>query len=159
MCFYTDGVVEARVDGELFGAERLAGLIGDLGPDASAAALLDRVEEVTHAHPDDMAACLLRIEGDAQPPLLLLEELELDRREAARGRAERFLLAGGVDACEIESVLSSVRASAARDGSVLLALHPKDAEHPPRVTLHAQNVSTLEPTTRPRTATAGGIPT
>jgi serine phosphatase RsbU (regulator of sigma subunit) len=155
ICFYTDGVVEARVRGELFGAPRLGELIADLGPDASAAALLDRVEGETEMHPDDMAACLLRVEGDEQRPVMQVEELELDRREAGRGRAERFLLAGGLDPLEIETVLASVRASVARHGRVLLALHLGDGS--PRVSLHPQNVTTLEPPTRPQTATAGGI--
>jgi hypothetical protein len=155
ICFYTDGVVEARVRGELFGAQRLGELIADLGPDASAAALLDRVEGETEVRPDDMAACLLRVEGDEQRPVIQVEELEMDHREAARGRAERFLLAGGLDPLEIETVLSSARASVARHGRVLLALHLGDGS--PRVSLHPQNVTTLEPPTRPQTATAGGI--
>jgi serine phosphatase RsbU (regulator of sigma subunit) len=155
ICFYTDGVVEARVRGELFGAARLGELLAELGPDASAAALLDRVEGETETHPDDMAACLLRVEGDEQRPVMHVEELELDRREASRGRAERFLLAGGLDPFEIETVLASVRASVARHGRVLLALHL--GEGSPRVSLHPQNVTTLEPPTRPQTATAGGI--
>jgi hypothetical protein len=155
ICFYTDGVVEARVRGGLFGAQRLGELITALGPDASAAALLDRVEAETELRPDDMAACLLRVEGDERRPVLQVEELELDGREAARGRAERFLLAGGVDPLEIETVLASVRASVARHGRVLLALHL--GEGAPRVSLHPQNVTTLEPPTRPQTATAGGV--
>jgi serine phosphatase RsbU (regulator of sigma subunit) len=155
ICFYTDGVVEARVRGELFGTPRLGELIADLGSDASAAALLDRVEGETEMRPDDMAACLLRVEGDEQRPVIQLEELELDRREAARGRAERFLLAGGLDPLEIETVLASARASVARHGRVLLALHRGDGS--PRVALHPQYVTTLEPPTRPHTATAGGI--
>ncbi|HEX7609793.1 MAG TPA: PP2C family protein-serine/threonine phosphatase, partial [Solirubrobacteraceae bacterium] len=155
ICFYTDGVVEARVHGELFGPARLRELITDLGEQASAAALLDRVEGETEMRSDDMAACMLRVEGDEQPPSLHVEELELDHREAARGRAERFLLAGGLDPLEIETVLASVRASVARHGRVLLALHLGDGA--PRVSLHPQNVATLEPPTRTQTATAGGI--
>jgi serine phosphatase RsbU (regulator of sigma subunit) len=155
VCFYTDGVVEARVDGQLFGAPRLAELICDIRPEASAAALLDSVEGATDARSDDMAACLLRIEGDAQAPVMRVEELELDRREAARGRAQRFLLAGGLDPLEIETVLASVRSSVARQGRVLLSLHLGDG--PPRVSLQDQNVTTLEPPIQPRTATAGGI--
>jgi hypothetical protein len=157
ICFYTDGVVEARVQGRLLGAPRLGELITELGQDASAAALLDSVEAETELRPDDMAACLLRVEGDEQRPAIQVEELELDGREAARGRAGRFLLAGGVDPIDIENVLASVRASVARHGRVLLALHLGEGE--PRVSLHPQNVTTLEPPTRPQTATAGGMPT
>jgi hypothetical protein len=156
VCFYTDGVVEARVHGRLFGAPRLGELIAELGPDASAAALLDSVEAETELRPDDMAACLLRVEGDERRPAVRVEELELNDRESTRGRAERFLLAGGLDPLEIESVLASVRASVARHGRVLLALHLDEGA--PRVSLHPQNVTTLEPPTRPQTATAGGIP-
>ena len=82
VCFHTDGVTEARVGGELFGAERLARTLAVLGPGATASALLDRVAEETDARPDDMAACLLGVEGGAAAPVVLLEELELDREEA-----------------------------------------------------------------------------
>jgi hypothetical protein len=79
ICFHTDGVTEARVAGELFGAERLARTLAELGPQATASALLDQVAEETDARPDDMAACLLNVEGGAAAPTILVEELELDR--------------------------------------------------------------------------------
>jgi serine phosphatase RsbU (regulator of sigma subunit) len=56
VCFHTDGVTEARVGRELFGDERLARTLAELGPQAMASALLERVAEETTARPDDMAA-------------------------------------------------------------------------------------------------------
>ena len=67
-CFYTDGVIEARVGRELFGARRLRRTLGELDGDASASAVLDQVAEQSDRHPDDMAACLLRVEGDELAP-------------------------------------------------------------------------------------------
>ena len=60
MCFYTDGVVEARAGGELFGAERLAEALGELGETAARSAARPRGRRRS-TRPDDMAACLLDI--------------------------------------------------------------------------------------------------
>jgi hypothetical protein len=109
VCFYTDGVTEARVGGELFGVRRLEHTLAELGPDATATALLDRVTEETDRRPDDLAACLLHIEGDRSAPTVQIEELELDRRETSRDRAARFLLAAGVDPAEIAGIIDSVQ--------------------------------------------------
>jgi serine phosphatase RsbU (regulator of sigma subunit) len=141
-CFYTDGVIEARVGQELFGARRLEQTLAELGPQTPASTVLDRVAERSDRHPDDMAACLLRIEGDQLAPAVEVEELELDRRDLARGRAERFLLAGGVNPAEIGEILGSVRAQVARHGGVVLELHL--AEGPPWVALRPQNVARLQ---------------
>jgi serine phosphatase RsbU (regulator of sigma subunit) len=142
-CFYTDGVIEARVGGELFGAGRLERTLAELGPDATAPALLDRVAAETERRPDDMAACLLRVEGDPCEPTVQVEELELDRREAARDRAERFLLAGGVDPGEVAKVIGSVQTAVARHGGIVLELHLGDG--PPEVALREHNVARLHP--------------
>ena len=45
VCFYTDGVVESRVGGELFGQSATGTRTRELEPDATASALLDRVTE------------------------------------------------------------------------------------------------------------------
>ncbi len=63
ICFHTDGVTEARVGAELFGAQRLTQTLAELGPRTSAQELLERVAAQTDARPDDMAACLLSVEG------------------------------------------------------------------------------------------------
>jgi hypothetical protein len=145
-CFYTDGVVESRVRGELFGAGRLSRALSGLGADATAAGLLDRVAEESDRRPDDMAACLLNVDGGAAAPTVQVEELELDRREAGRDRVGRFLLAGGVEPEEIGEVLDSVRAATERHGSVVLELHR--GEGAPEIALRKNNVSLLHMSTR-----------
>jgi hypothetical protein len=148
VCFYTDGVLDARVGGQLFGVRRLKLALAGLGPDATASSLLDRVAEESDQRPDDMAACLLRVEGDRSAPSVRVEELELDRREAERDRAGRLLLARGLDAGEVEHIIRSARNAVARDGAVVLELHL--GEGPPEVTLRPQNVMPFEPTIRAR---------
>jgi serine phosphatase RsbU (regulator of sigma subunit) len=151
-CFYTDGVIEARVGPELFGAPRLERTIADLGPEADAATVLDRVAEQSDRHPDDMAACVLHIDGEQIAPQVELEELELDRRDVERGRAERFLRAGGVQADELAEILRSVRTAVGRHGGVVVELHLGDGR--PEVVLRPQNVALLHP---PALATAEAV--
>ncbi|HWX96236.1 MAG TPA: PP2C family protein-serine/threonine phosphatase [Solirubrobacteraceae bacterium] len=146
VCFYTDGVVDARTRGELFGARRLKAALAGLGAGASASALLDRVAEETDQRPDDMAACLLRIEGDGSAASVQAEEVELDRGEVARDRVERLLLARGFEMQEIEQIMASARRAVAREGAVVLELHLGDQR--PEVALRPQNVALFEPTIR-----------
>ncbi len=142
-CFFTDGVVEARVGGELFGAERLADALAALGPQATASALLDRVADETDRRPDDMAACVLSIEGGAGSPSIVLEELELDQEEVASDRPEHLLLAYGVAPEEIAGLISAARAEVRQNGSVILELHLNESR--PQLALRRDNVSLLQP--------------
>jgi Stage II sporulation protein E (SpoIIE) len=153
VCFHTDGVTEARVGGELFGEERLSRALAELGPGATAAALLDRVAEETDARPDDMAACLLGLEGGVGAPRALSEELELDREQAADDRTERFLLACGVRRGEIAELVSSARATAGRAGTVLIELSFRDGS--PVLALRRENVALLH---APRARAGVGVP-
>lgn len=149
--FYTDGVTEARVGRDLFGVERLAGVLSELGPEATAAALLDRVAEATDRRPDDMAACLLHLEGGAATPTVLVEELELDREEAMSERTEQFLRACGVASAEAAEVMRSAQAIAMRSGTVLLELRLGDG--PPEISMRRDNVALLHtPSVPPRAA-------
>ena len=88
--------------------------------------MLERVAAQTDARPDDMAACLLSIEGGTGAPTVLVEELELDRDEAASDRVEPFLLACGVPRGDIAELLRSARAVAERSGAALLELRLGD---------------------------------
>ncbi|HTD58493.1 MAG TPA: PP2C family protein-serine/threonine phosphatase, partial [Solirubrobacteraceae bacterium] len=148
VCLHTDGLTEARVGSELYGSERLADALAELGAGASASALLERIAAETSARPDDMAACLLRVEGGAQAPKVLQEELELDHDELAGDRIERFLLACGVEPYELSELIATARGVAGRVGSVLLELRLGDG--PPEVALLREKVAMLaKPNARP----------
>jgi hypothetical protein len=141
VCFYTDGVTEARIGSELFGAQRLADTLAELGPHASAAAVLERVAERADARPDDMAACVLGVEGDDDAPTALVEELEVDRDEAASDRTVRFLLACGVEPADVADAVDSARVAAGRAGTVVFEL--RRGNGPPQLTLRREHLSYL----------------
>ncbi|HEY2537534.1 MAG TPA: PP2C family protein-serine/threonine phosphatase [Solirubrobacteraceae bacterium] len=155
ICFHTDGVTEARVGDELFGARRLTQTLAELGPRASAPELLERVAAQTDARPDDMAACVLSVDGSKAAPGVLVEELELDREQAGGDRIEPFLLACGVPRGEIAELVGSTRAVAERSGSALLELSLTGAA--PEVTLRRDNVALLHPPQVGRRARLGGV--
>jgi serine phosphatase RsbU (regulator of sigma subunit) len=154
VCFHTDGITEARVGSELFGTQRLRRTLAALGPEATASALLDRVAEEADMRPDDMAACLLSIEGGTAAPMVLVEELELNAEEAANDRTERFLLACGIQRSQIAPLVRSARIEAKRAGTVLLEV--RIADGPPKVTLRCNNVAPLH-TARARQRAALGV--
>lgn len=156
ICLHTDGVTEARVGAELFGAERLTHTLAELGPRATAPELLERVAAQTDSRPDDMAACLLSVEGGEGAPRVLVEELELDREQASGDRIEPFLLACGVPQGEIAELVHSTRVVAERSGSALLELSLTDGA--PEVTLRRDNVALLHPPQVGRRAGLGGAP-
>jgi hypothetical protein len=70
-----------------------------------------------------------------------VEELELDRDEAASDRAERFLLACGVERHALVDLVRSARAMAGSAGTVLIEL--RLASSPPEVALRRDNVAFL----------------
>ena len=102
--FYTDGLADARSGGVLFGRERLAEVLAELGPAADARAVLDAVIARTDQRPDDMAGCLLHLPGDSRPPVVLAEELEIDPDEDVAEHVDRFLSAAGVARSEVAGV-------------------------------------------------------
>ncbi|MCW3018592.1 MAG: hypothetical protein JWN10_900, partial [Solirubrobacterales bacterium] len=139
ICFHTDGVTEARVGNDLFGSERLLDTLAELGPSATAPALLERVAERADERPDDMAACLLHIEGTEQPPTVLVEELELDRDEATSARTERFLRACGLARAEVSETLRTAAIAAGRAGTIVLEVRRGDGA--PEVSLRRENLA------------------
>jgi hypothetical protein len=138
LCFHTDGVTEARVGEDLFGDKRLAGALSDLGRHASAAELLDSVAQRTDLRPDDMAACLLRVEDGTGPPAILRELVELDGSSIASGRAERFLRASGMTPPAAAAAIDSVRGELDRRDSAVLELSLGDG--PPQILRKNDNV-------------------
>ncbi len=141
ICFYTDGLTEARVGSELFGTVRLVDTLAELGPQATAAEILARVAERADTRPDDMAACVLSVEGGDDAPAVLVEELELDRDEVASERTERFLDACGVERRAAAELIQSVRAAAGRAGTVVLEVRLGDG--PPLLTLRRDQLAYL----------------
>ena len=141
-CFFTDGVIEARVGGELFGDARLAQALRSLGSRPSAGELLDRVAELTDRRPDDMAACLSGVDGEPRTPRVLSEELLLEGRHGELARARRFLRAVGLPKDEIDSALRAATALAAGDGGAAL-LHVDLGGERPRVTPIHDNIAPL----------------
>lgn len=145
VCLYTDGVTEARLGAELYGNERLRGALAELGAGARASDLLDRVAQQTDQRPDDMAACLLSIAGGAEPPRVLVEELQLDAERAGVARVAQFLVACGVRQVQVEGVLKAVRAEALRSGSAVLQVRPASgAADDPQVSVRPNNLARLD---------------
>jgi serine phosphatase RsbU (regulator of sigma subunit) len=139
ICFHTDGVTEARVGADLFGSERLVSTLAELGPSATAPALLERVAERVDARPDDMAACLLHVEGGEPAPSVLVEELELVRNEATSARTEGFMLACGVPRAEVAEALRTAAIAAGRAGTIVLEVRRRDGA--PEVSLRRENLA------------------
>jgi len=142
VCFYTDGVTEARVGSDLFGSERLVDALTDLGEQATAGALLDVVCERADARPDDMAACVLSVQGEDDEPRVLLEELELDREQARSERAARFLRACGVPRDELAQAIVSASSAASGAPTVLLEVRPGTGA--PEVALRRERLAYLD---------------
>lgn len=119
-CFYTDGLIEARVDGALLGEERLVETLGELGPSATAEALLERVREVADETRDDTAACIVSATGPAHVRDFRVEELELDLEKLDDPVGEHFLAACAVPREEAAGALARARPIAREFGSALL---------------------------------------
>ena len=146
VCFYTDGLVEARRRGELFGEERLRRTLAELGPGAGAEALLNRVAEQCDHRPDDMAACVLGFAGDALAPVAREEELEVGRRELGGARPAGFLLACGVDEAALPRVLAA--ATAALEHADAAVMRVSIGDGPPTVQVRpreSERLSALQP--------------
>jgi serine phosphatase RsbU (regulator of sigma subunit) len=124
LCFHTDGVTEARIGAELFGAARLARTLAALEPSAGAVALLDSVAAQSDARPDDMAACLLHVHAGAGAgaPAISRERVELEEGSLARGRVERFLHDSGFEPARAAAIVDAARAELTRASSVTLEL-------------------------------------
>jgi hypothetical protein len=125
VCFYTDGVLEARVRDERFGYRRLTRALSGMGARADARELLDQVGQEADGSSDDMAACVLRVaqhvaavpEGEE---IHRLEELEISRKGLHGREPAEFLAACGVPSDQIEALVEEFRATGDRLGGGLL---------------------------------------
>jgi phosphoserine phosphatase RsbU/P len=90
-CFFSDGLVEARRDGQVLGREHLREMLASLGPHPHAEQLLAAVDEICEQVPDDMVACVLSADSDAADERIHVEELEVDAELLGGSNVERFL--------------------------------------------------------------------
>jgi hypothetical protein len=116
-------------------------VVAELG-DGSATTLLERVAEASERRPDDMAACLLRVEGNASRGCSRIEELELDDSAVARESASRFLAACGVGAAPTAEILGSASLTPGRAGSSILRV-VRIGDEEPQAELYEQDVAAL----------------
>ncbi len=117
---FTDGLLEARVDGGLLGRDRLSELLEELGDDATARGLVDSVNREARVMSDDIAAVVIQPTNAATAGLFRTEQLELTARELDTDIAERFLEACGVSSVDLESALYDARMISDRFGGVIL---------------------------------------
>jgi hypothetical protein len=120
VCFFSDGLIEARCKEEMLGRERLSELLTALGPRPDAAKLLARVRAQTLATPDDMAACILAPEMTLIAAHTHVEELEVDARALGAAHVRRFLESSLIDIADIERALARASDIAAVFGTALL---------------------------------------
>jgi hypothetical protein len=123
-CFFTDGLVEARLGEKMIGRGRLTELVTELAPGEGAQLLLKRLAAAADRAPDDMAACLVRTHDDAADTRdLRIEELETDAEELRSDRVLTFLTACGIPEASAREALSGARAKASEFGGAVLRVH------------------------------------
>ena len=119
-CLFTDGLMEARVDGGILGRERLEELLAELGGGATASGLISSVREEARVLSDDIAAVVIQPTTAATAGLFRTEQLELSTRELDGPMAANFLESCGFSEVETEAAIYDARALAERFGGVIL---------------------------------------
>jgi hypothetical protein len=126
-CFFSDGLVEARREGQQLGREHLASLLAELGPKPAARELIERVRAAAQGASDDMVACLLWPQAASVPQRLHVEELEADSQSLQRTGVRRFLRECRVSRPETERALEQAAAIAGSSGTALLRVELRAA--------------------------------
>ncbi len=147
---FTDGLMEARVDGGILGRERLEELLAELGQDATAAGLIASVSNEARVLSDDIAAVLIQPTSAATAGLFRTEQLELSSRELDGPVAARFLESCGFSKVEVEAAIYDARALAERFGGVILHVVFGNRL---RVEVLPRNVESIEAASRRAAAT------
>jgi hypothetical protein len=122
VCFFSDGLLEARTADGLLGRERLAELAAELDAGDSAATLLERVRGDAQATPDDMVACIVSSAVGAPAPSAHVEELEVDDEVLARATLPVFLEACRVHTAELTPLLARAGELVGERGTALLRI-------------------------------------
>jgi hypothetical protein len=161
-CFFSDGLPDARSLGEPLGRDRVVEILAALGPSARAPQLLERLRHVADEMPDDMAACLIQARAEARGSICL-EEIELDARQLAGRKGERFLKACGVPRREIEPALRPARDIAGRFDAAVIRVALDDrgtavTATPPHTTAETTPVRPATVSTAPSRAQTPALP-
>ena len=142
---FTDGLMEARVDGVMLGRERLEELLVGLGDEASARSLIDSVAQEAGKLSDDIAAVVVAPTVAAVNTTVRTEQLELSRKEIEGDMAARFLASCGVPAPDAAAATDDARVLGERFGGAILRVVYGE---PMRVDVFPSNVETIEAASR-----------
>jgi hypothetical protein len=145
VCFFSDGLVEARCRDDLLGWERLSEMLGELGARPNASKLLARVRSVAQATPDDMAACILVPEMAVVGEAVHVEELEVDAKALGNGFARRFLETCELPGAELEQTLARAADMVSALGASLLRVQ-LTAKAPAKASISAPPPAPQAPT-------------
>jgi hypothetical protein len=119
-CFFSDGLIEARREGQLLGRERLREILTVLGSGAVAEELLAEVRAAAQGAPDDMVACVLSPQVSGGKERVHVEELEVDASMLGRAGVRRFLRDCAIPADVIAATLRAAADAAGNAGTALL---------------------------------------
>ncbi len=123
-CFFTDGLVEARVRGGLLGRDELVRRVQALDSQQGASELLDGIAGAAERISDDMAACLVTARSGerlSEPGGAgRVEELELRAGDPEVERMRVFLAACGVPAGRSARLEARARRALRECGSALV---------------------------------------
>jgi serine phosphatase RsbU (regulator of sigma subunit)/outer membrane biosynthesis protein TonB len=145
-CLFTDGLMDARVAGGILGRGRLEELLREMGEDASARGLIDRVSQESRVLSDDIAAVVVSpTDGAVTAPRLRTEQLELSPRELEGPIAHRFLESCGVPHADANAAVEKARALAGASGAAILDVVFGDN---PRVDVAPRDVDSIEAASR-----------
>jgi len=125
---FSDGLIEARIDGETLGRDRLGEWLAELGPEATAKALLDLVVQRADRVSDDLAAVVLHAAPGASAPAARIEQLKLDVLDVEGPELEGFLKASGVTRADRAIASRRVAEQLAVSGGVIVDV--RIGEHP-----------------------------
>jgi len=121
-CLYTDGLAEARTERGVLGRPRLGDLLAEMGREATAARMLDRVSAEATAVSDDMATMVLVPTAGVTTGRTRVEQLEVEAQEVEEGLAARFLAACGLAPARTQAVIADCRGLLQRHGSAVLVV-------------------------------------
>ena len=118
-CLFTDGLIEARTLEGVLGRERLTELLAEIGDDAAARRLIERVAAEANASSDDMAAVVVSPTAGVTPGCSA-QGSSSSRRASSRARSRSASSRPAASPIRRSSTPSATRLLAERFGGVVL---------------------------------------